>query len=158
MKFIKTALTGALIFGSLAGCAGPGSYTNSFTTNNAPQKAYPTVGYTSRGYFADQLVLAMRDKLPGMTAQEGVGEITILVDSRMQVLPRSKKEMSPVAQTVTLQVIRTEDQEIIYSLVKQYAVVISAGKRGSVNIQTEGWVDMASAELATLVGQAIGVE
>lgn len=158
-------LAAALVGAALAtGCAGgPQTYTNEFVTNHTPRKAYKVASIDARGYVADQLVLAMRDKVPSMAPHEGEGDVHVVMSSTMQVLPTTKKlfkppAMRPVVTTVTLQVVRSEDQEVIYSLVKQYEIVISAGKRGSVNIATNGWVDQAAAELAQGLAAAIGAE
>lgn len=160
MRSFKTLVVALLLGSALsAGCVGgPQTYTNEFVTNHNPRQAYKIAAINSTGYVADQLVLAMRDKIPSVAPHEGDGDVHVVLSSRMQMMPASKKSMKPVITTVTLQVVRAEDQEVIYSLVKQYEIVISAGRFGKVNISTAGWVDQAAGELAQGVAQAIGME
>ena len=157
----RTSIWAAALVGALlaTGCGlGPKTYTNEFVTNHNVRGSYAVASIDSSGYVADQLVLAMRDKIPSMQMHEGGGDVHVVMSSRMQVLPAGNKAMKPVITTVTLQVVRAEDQEVIYSLVKQYEIAISAGKRGQVNITTAGWVDQASSELAQSLAAAISLE
>lgn len=145
------------LLGLMAGCAlGPQTYSNEFISNNPQERPYQRVAFETRGYFADQLVLATRDKMPAVVPGEGAADITVFVDSRLQVMQRSRKSMSPVVSTLTLQVVRNHDQEVIYSLVKQYEIVIST-KKGKVSVATKGWVDMAASELAEGVAEALAL-
>lgn len=160
MKTLRT-LGAALVAASLTlgGCAaGPGSYTNEYITTNNPAGGYKIVGFTSDGYIADQLVLSVKEKMPSAVPSEGKGDVFIVISARNTMLPVSKKAMKPVLTTVTLQVVRASDQEIIYSLVKQYEVLVKANARGKVSISTAGWVDEASDELALGVARALGME
>ena len=151
-----TLLAAAALLAS--GCAMPRTYTNEYVTTNNPRRAYRVADFVSHGYFADQLVLAMRDKIPALALREGGGDIDVVVSSRQVLVPSGKKEMKPVITTVTLQVVRTADREVIYSLVKQYEIQITKGKRGKITINTAGWVDQAAGDLAQGVAKAIGME
>lgn len=147
--------TAALIFA--AGCITPKTYTNEYITTNNPRNAYRVANFTTEGYFSDQLVLAMQEKMPSLSLHEGDGDVNVVVSSRLTLLPSGKKELKPVITTVTLQVVRSTDQEVIYSLVKQYEVTITK-KKGKVSINTAGWVNQAAGDLATGIAKAIGME
>lgn len=145
MRSISFLLAAALLAGT--GCSTL-TYQNVYISPNAPKAAYPKVTIRTDGYFADQVALALKKKMPGKPYSEAGGDIQLLISSRIELLARKegffKVNARPAVTTLTVQAVRSTDMEIVYSLVKQFQVIIDQ-KQGAV---TEGWVDQAAAALA----------
>lgn len=124
------------------------TYQNVYVSPNSPKAAYGKITLRTDGFFADQVALSLKKKMPGKPYSEAGGDIQLLISSRIEVLARKegffKFNARPAVTTLTVQAVRSSDMEIVYSLVKQYQVIIDQ-KQGAV---TEGWVDQAATTLA----------
>lgn len=145
VKYSHWLLMGCLVW--VAGC-GPMTYRNEYVSASAVKASYPKVTMATSGYFADQVGLSLKQKLPTKTLMVRGGDLTLMLSSRMEIFSRKegwfKANARPAITTLTLQAVRNSDQEIVYSLVKQYQVQIDR-KQGAI---TDGWVDKAAGELA----------
>lgn len=145
MKTLSWMLLASLVF--VAGC-GPMTYRNEYISANNPKSSYPKVAMQTDGYFADLVGLALKKDLASKGLLDRGGDLTVTLSSRLEVYARKegffKMNARPAITTLTLQAVRNSDQEIVYSLVKQYELMIDS-RQGAV---TEGWVDLAAAELS----------
>ena len=148
------AFTAILLLIALSGCVRPLTYRNEFTTINNPRARYKQVALQTEGYFADQLAISLKKSMANQGLVEGKSDIAIRVSSRISIFPKRegwfKRRARPLVTTLTVQAIRTSDQEIVYSMVNQYQVLIDK-KKG--NVITDGWVDKATEQLAAALAK-----
>lgn len=147
-KLLRLALVGTLLASVVVGCA-PMTYRNEYVSSNNPKNSYPRVAMNTDGYFADQVGLELKKQMAGKVLMARGGDLTLNLSSRLEIYSRRegffKFNARPAITTLTLQAVRNSDQEVVYSLVKQYAVIIDR-KQGAV---TDGWVNKAATELVT---------
>lgn len=138
----------ALSLIAMSGCVAPATYRNEYVSSNNPKAHYKQVALATEGYFADQLALSLKKSMASQGLVVGPADVTIRVSSRINIFSRKegffKRNARPLVTTLTAQAIRNSDQEVVYSLVKQYELLID--KKG--NVVTNAWVDKATAELA----------